>query len=42
MKGTSAGAHYGPVAVGAPDDDEAEECRRYGYDLAELTVKLFG
>ncbi len=42
VKGTSAGAHYGPVAVGAPDDDEAEECRRYGYDLAELTVKLFG
>ncbi|HCU38356.1 MAG TPA: flavodoxin [Armatimonadetes bacterium] len=42
VKGVSAGAHYGPVAVGAPDDDEAEECRRYGYDVAELTMKLFG
>ena len=42
VKGVSAGAHYGPVAVGAPDDEEAEECRRYGYDLAELTLKLFG
>ena len=42
VKGMSAGAHYGPVAVGAPDDDEAEECRRYGYDLTELTAKLFG
>lgn len=42
VKGVSAGAHYGPVAVGAPHDDEAEECRRYGYDLAELTMKLFG
>lgn len=42
VKGVSGGAHYGPVAVGAPDEDEAEECRRYGYDLAELTVKLFG
>ncbi len=41
VKGVSAGAHYGPVAVGAPDDDEAEECRRYGYDLAELTMRLF-
>lgn len=42
VKGVSAGAHYGPVAVGAPDDDEAEECRRYGYDVAELTMELFG
>jgi NAD(P)H dehydrogenase (quinone) len=42
VKGVSSGAHYGPVAVGTPDDDEAEECRRYGYDLAELTIKLFG
>jgi len=42
VKGVSGGAHYGPVAVGAADEDEAEECRRYGYDLAELTVKLFG
>lgn len=42
VKGMSAGAHYGPVAVGPPDEDEAEECRRYGYDLAELTMRLFG
>jgi NAD(P)H dehydrogenase (quinone) len=41
VKGISTGAHYGPVAVGSPDDNEAEECRRYGYDLAELTLKLF-
>lgn len=42
VKGVAGGAHFGPVAVGAPDDDEGEECRRYGYDLAELAVRLFG
>ena len=42
VKGVAEGSHYGPVAVGAPDEDEAEECRRYGRDLAELTLKLFG
>lgn len=41
VKGVAGGAHFGPVAVGAPDADEGEECRRYGYDLAELAVKLF-
>ncbi len=42
VKGMTEGSHYGPVAVGAPDEAEAEECRRYGRDLAELTLKLFG
>lgn len=34
--------HYGPVAVGAPDDRSAEQCRKYGASVAQLTVKLHG
>ena len=35
-------AHYGPVAVGAPDKRALEECAAYGKRLGELTQKLFG
>jgi NAD(P)H dehydrogenase (quinone) len=36
------GDHYGPIAVGAPDDRSAQECTRWGQSLAELTLRLFG
>lgn len=42
VKGDPRGNHYGPVAIGAPDDAAQAECRRWGKKLAELTLKLHG
>ncbi len=39
--GDPAGDHYGPIAVGAPDERSAKECRRMGRRVAELTAQLF-
>lgn len=32
--------HYGPVAIGAPDDRAIKECEKYGTHLGELTIRL--
>ncbi|KPJ58535.1 MAG: flavodoxin [Planctomycetes bacterium DG_23] len=40
VQGTSQGDHYGPVAVGAPDERSAKNCRRLGERVAELVKKL--
>jgi len=40
VQGTSAGDHYGPVAIGAPDERADEQCRRLGQRVAELAQKL--
>ena len=42
VHGDPAGDHYGPIAVGAPDERSAGECRRMGRRVAELTVRLSG
>ena len=42
VKGDPKGSHYGPVAVGAPDERAEEECTTYGINMARLTKKLFG
>ena len=42
VQGTSKGPHYGPVAVGAPDEKAKGHCRDLGKRVAELAVKLFG
>lgn len=42
VQGTSAGDHYGPVAIGAPDNRAANLCREYGKRVASLAVKLHG
>ena len=42
VQGTASGDHYGPVAVGGPDDRAAEECRKLGRQVAALAVKLHG
>ena len=42
VKGSHQPAHYGPIAVKAPDDAALERCRKLGCDVAELTVKLSG
>jgi len=42
IKGTSERDHYGPVALGAPDDRARGECAKLGRSIAELAVKLHG
>ena len=42
VKGEPTGDHYGPVAVGAPDERSQKECRKYGRMVAELTKALHG
>ena len=42
VKGDPAGDHYGPIAVGAPDERSQGECRKYGRMVAGLTQKLWG
>lgn len=39
--GTSGEDHYGPVAIGEPDDDSIKSCRSYGERVARLTQDLF-
>jgi NAD(P)H dehydrogenase (quinone) len=36
VQGMAEGDHYGPVAVGAPDERSRRECLRYGRQAAEL------
>jgi len=40
VKGSARGDHYGPVAIGAPDDRALKECRELGESVAELVLKL--
>jgi NAD(P)H dehydrogenase (quinone) len=42
VPGTSQRDHYGPVALGKPDERATEECRKLGRNVAGLAVKLFG
>jgi NAD(P)H dehydrogenase (quinone) len=42
VQGLQKGNHYGPVSVGAPDEKAQDECLRYGKQVGELTLKLFG
>ena len=42
VQGTSQRDHYGPVAIGAPDERAVGECRKLGRNLAALAVKLHG
>ncbi len=42
VKGDAQGDHYGPIAVGAPDERSQAECRKLGQRVAELVMRLFG
>jgi len=42
VKGEPNGDHYGPIAVGAPDERSRKECRKLGRSVATLAVRLFG
>ncbi|MBN1912776.1 MAG: NAD(P)H-dependent oxidoreductase [Candidatus Omnitrophica bacterium] len=39
--GDDRGDHYGPVAIGAPDERASKQCMRLGSRVAKLTKKLF-
>lgn len=40
IMGNSDIGHYGPVAIGAPDDHAVKECETYGKRLGELAIRL--
>lgn len=40
IQGTSATNHYGAASVGAPSEDDMNNCRKMGARLAELVKKL--
>ena len=40
VQGVQEGNHYGPVSVGAPNEDVQKECVQYGKMIAELVKKL--
>jgi NAD(P)H dehydrogenase (quinone) len=40
VQGTALGDHYGPVAIGAPDDRATEQARALGDRVARLAAKL--
>jgi NAD(P)H dehydrogenase (quinone) len=42
VQGDSGGDHYGPIAVGAPDDRSRKECQKLGRRVAELVMRLTG
>ena len=42
IQGSPQGDHYGPVAIGAPDNRSAGECVRLGIRVAKLVKKLGG
>lgn len=41
IQGDPKGDHYGPVAIGAPDNRSSAECMRLGVRVAKLVKKLF-
>jgi NAD(P)H dehydrogenase (quinone) len=40
IQGTPHGNHYGAASVGAPDDNDVENCKKLGSRVAELVKKL--
>jgi len=42
VQGTSAGDHYGPVAIGQPDRRATDQCVAYGTRTATLALNLHG
>jgi len=40
VEGTTEGGHYGPVALGPPDQRSTEECKQLGRRVARLAKKL--
>ncbi|MFW6133618.1 MAG: flavodoxin family protein, partial [Planctomycetota bacterium] len=42
VQGAAGGDHYGPVAIGEPDERARRECVKFGRLLASLAVRLHG
>jgi len=42
VQGTTLSGHYGPVAIGSPDEKCKEECKALGRRVARLVKKLRG
>lgn len=42
VQGDPKGAHYGPIAIGIPDERALKGCERLGKNVANLVKKLFG
>jgi len=42
VQGDPQGDHYGPIAVGAPDQRSRDECLRHGRRVAELVKRTSG
>jgi len=40
VQGTATGDHYGPVAIGEPDDRASGQCRELGKRVAQLAQRL--
>jgi NAD(P)H dehydrogenase (quinone) len=40
IQGDPQGSHYGPAAIGAPDQRVSQECVRFGRRIAKLTLGL--
>jgi NAD(P)H dehydrogenase (quinone) len=40
IQGNPRGAHYGPVALGKPDERSSEECKQCGAKVARLVKRL--
>lgn len=40
VQGDPQGAHYGPLAIGRPDEKVRQQCQRRGQRVAELTKQL--
>ncbi len=41
VQGDPKGDHYGPVAIGAPDERSSRQCVRYGERLGKLAKKIY-
>ena len=42
VQGSTSGGHYGPVSLGAPDDERRRVCEEFGARVAKLIKKLAG
>ena len=42
VQGTSGANHYGAASVGAPDDNDLENCKKLGKRVASLVKRLHG
>ena len=40
IEGSTDGGHYGPVAIGAPDERCSRECKKLGQRVSQLVKKL--